>query len=451
LSVEEKGYLASVITGGQWPQARKYECGMVTEDSCLLCGERGTLLHRHCACPSWRATLRCPDNVKAVYQRADDLPEARVLMERVLWPAPQGIRPPLQSDVVTWHGEHDGIIPSGDVYLDGSAYESTHQRYASVGWAAVVLKDDCNVMAMAVNGIMEGALVDVNGGELTALIMVLKHSVAPITAVVDSKFVYDGLMHVGREGTTRHNYAWAHLWREVWRLIDDFGGLSEMGLTVRWVKAHCTEAMVARGVISRRDYVGNALADSAAKSAAGRNRLSIADRSRLLKAHLMVEGVGQWVSTVGALVEGKDTVHCKGRARRHADEKRAAVGVKMAHVWRGEQGNRWCEVCRWAEHRSECPGSIEAASLELNAALEVQGKTTHSLARLEAVHSEDLVKDMPVIACLACGATGTQKAFGFKQTCGPPKDRGRAVLSRLDKRLAPIVSQRVCINIFKIG
>ena len=58
---------------------------------------------------------------------------------------------------------------------------------------------------------------------------------------------------------------------------------------------------------------------------------------------------------------------------------------------------------------------------------------------------------MPVIACLTCGATGTQKAFGFKQPCGPPKERGRAVLSRMDKRLAPFVSQRVGVNFVKIG
>ncbi len=272
-----------------------------------------------------------------------------------------------------------------------------------------------------------------------------------MTAVVDSKFVHDGLMGVGREGTTKHNYAWAHLWREVWRLIDDFGGLCESGLTVRWVKAHCTEAMVARGVISRRDFIGNELADKAAKASAGRSRISIEDRSFLLRADLMVEGVCQWVSTVGALVGGKDTVHYKGRARRHVDARRDAVDVKLAHVWRGAQGSRWCEVCRWTEHKSECPGSIEAVALEINAALEIKGKMVHSLVRIEAVHDEDLVKDMPVVACLVCGATGTQKAFGFKQSCGPPKERGRAVLSRLDKRVAPIIPKRVCVNTVKIG
>jgi ribonuclease HI len=395
--------------------------------------------------------LQCPANVTAVFQRAGDLPEARCLLERALWPAPQGIRPPMQSDEVGWSGEHDGVIPSGDVYLDGSAYESTHQRCASVGWAAVALKEGCNDMAMAINGTMVGAHVDVNGGELTALIMLLKHSAAPVTAVVDSKFVYDGLTREGPERTTKHNYAWAHLWREVWRLLDDYGGLCESGLTVRWVKAHCTEAMVARGVISRRDFVGNKIADEAAKAAAGRCRIPIEDRSLLLRADLMVEGVGQWVSTVGALVEGKDTVHHKGRARRPAATQRDAVGVKLAHVWRGAPGSRWCEVCRWTEHKSECPGSVEASALEINAALEIKGQATHSLVRIEAANDEDLVKDMPVVACLVCGATGTQKAFGFKQSCGPPKDRGRAVLSRLDKHLAPIIPKKVCVNTIKIG
>jgi hypothetical protein len=264
-------------------------------------------------------------------------------------------------------------------------------------------------------------------------------------------FVCDGLMREGPASTTRHNYAWAHLWREVWRLIDDFGGLCESGLTARWVKAHCTEAMVAQGVISRRDFEGNKIADEAAKMAAGSRRIAIEDRSLLLRANLMVEGVGQWVSTVGALVEGKDTVHHKGRARRPVAAQRDAGGVKLAHVWRGAPGSRWCVVCRWTEHKSECPGSVEATALSLNAALELKGEATHTLVRIEAANEEDLVKDLPVVACLVCGATGTQKACGFKQACGPPRDRGKAALSRLDRRLAPIIPKKVIVQIVKIG
>ena len=47
-TLKERGYLSSVTVAGQWPQQRKYACGMALDDKCLLCGAVGTLLHRHC-------------------------------------------------------------------------------------------------------------------------------------------------------------------------------------------------------------------------------------------------------------------------------------------------------------------------------------------------------------------------------------------------------------------
>ena len=64
LSLKERGYLASVVVEGQWPQSRKFECGMAVDDSCLLCGEIGTLLHRRCCCAGWPPELRLPDKMR---------------------------------------------------------------------------------------------------------------------------------------------------------------------------------------------------------------------------------------------------------------------------------------------------------------------------------------------------------------------------------------------------
>eukprot|EP00959_Pyramimonas_sp_CCMP1952_P448319 9387700-Pyramimonas_sp.AAC.1 len=46
-AAKERGYLKSLVQGGQWPQSRKYECGYAADRLRLRRGELGGLLHRH--------------------------------------------------------------------------------------------------------------------------------------------------------------------------------------------------------------------------------------------------------------------------------------------------------------------------------------------------------------------------------------------------------------------
>ena len=232
---------------------------MALDSDCLLCGEYGTLLHRHCDCPGWPAELQLRSRIRALRQRAADLPGVKCLLERALWPAPRGICLPPMSDNLCWFGDSDGTLPSGELFLDGSAFEGEFTRYTSVGWAVVALMANCEVFRAGVSGMMVEAFMDINGGELSALLAVLRYAVPPVTAVVDSKFVFLGLTQDGRERTCSYVYAWSHLWREVRRLLDEFGGLGESGLSVRWVKAHCSRKQVRDGVVSYRDWYGNKL------------------------------------------------------------------------------------------------------------------------------------------------------------------------------------------------
>eukprot|EP00959_Pyramimonas_sp_CCMP1952_P219136 4581887-Pyramimonas_sp.AAC.1 len=57
LTPRERGYLESLIQGGQWSQSRKYECGYAAGPLCLKCGQFGPLLHRHCECGGWPPEL----------------------------------------------------------------------------------------------------------------------------------------------------------------------------------------------------------------------------------------------------------------------------------------------------------------------------------------------------------------------------------------------------------
>ena len=46
----EKGQLRSLCALGQWPQERLYRAGLVDNDRCVVCGEKGTLFHRLWEC-----------------------------------------------------------------------------------------------------------------------------------------------------------------------------------------------------------------------------------------------------------------------------------------------------------------------------------------------------------------------------------------------------------------
>ncbi|CAK0804089.1 unnamed protein product [Prorocentrum cordatum] len=286
---------------------------------------------------------------------------------------------------------------------------------------------------------MTGPFMDINGGELSALLATLRYAVPPVTAVVDSKFVFLGLTVDGRERTCSYVYAWSHLWREVWRLVDEFGGLCAGGLTIRWVKAHCTRRQILDGVVSYRDWYGNRLADQAAKSAAAHARLPHASRLKLLQSEKMVEGVAMWLSAVGSAVGGADTTHRKGKANRPAPRAVAAAPAAppLQCQLRGPAGKRWCAVCRWVERKSACPGSIVAAALDLNAAHRSGGLRPHRLARVRPHNERQMVREMPVVACLTCGALGSRRASSFARECLAPSAKATAALTKLADGKSP--------------
>ncbi|CAK0895180.1 unnamed protein product [Prorocentrum cordatum] len=126
-------------------------------------------------------------------------------------------------------------------------------------------------------------LVDINGGELSALLAVLRFALPPVTAVVDSNLLYFGLAQLGEERTTSHGYAWTHFWKKVWRPLGEFGGLCAEGLTV-------------------------------GRSAAAHGRLGSRDRQRLLHSQKTAEGVAMWLAAVGSALGGLGATHRHGCA-----------------------------------------------------------------------------------------------------------------------------------------
>ncbi|CAK0868924.1 unnamed protein product, partial [Prorocentrum cordatum] len=453
IAPKECGYLASVIVDGQWSQRRKYLGGYASDDKCLLCGDVGTLLHRHTCCGGWPSELRLPSKIREMAGKAE-LVEVECLLERVLWPAPRGIIKPPRPPELNWLGQDvGGMLPSGDVYLDGSAYEGDFQQYTSVGWAAVVLQEDADAFRAGISGTLCEAFADINGGELAALIGTLRHAVPPVRAIVDSDFVFEGVMEHGPLVTTRWGYAWAHLWRELWRLVEDFGGIGPHGLTLKKVPAHVPRRRVTDdGVITARDWIGNCIADQAAKCAAERARIAPEDRQRLQSARELVEGVAMWVSAVGAAVGGDDTTHRAAKPSKAAP--RAAlqpVTAKLGCDLRGPPGARWCSRCRWLERASECPGSIVTSALDHNRKLRAQGALAHVIVKIEPQVEAQLQREMPLLACLVCGATGAARSSSFARACGEPGAKGKLAIARLAKGFAPGAPGHVAIKIVQLN
>eukprot|EP00959_Pyramimonas_sp_CCMP1952_P339146 7102734-Pyramimonas_sp.AAC.1 len=134
---------------------------------------------------------------------------------------------------------------------------------------------------MSVAGQLCETCVDIDGWELMAIIMLMRLGMSPIVAVVDPKYVHNGVTKAGRASTTCCCHTWAHLWHVAWDLIDDLGGVGEAGLRALWVRAHQAQRQVRDGTITYRDLPGNKYADVAARSAAEAGRTVAADRAKL--------------------------------------------------------------------------------------------------------------------------------------------------------------------------
>ena len=200
--------------------------------------------------------------------------------------------------------------------MDGSAFELEFDGYASVGWSAVVLQPAVDEYRMSISGQLCQPYVDVNGGELMAFIMALRFGMAPVVAVVDSKYVFDGVVKQERAIATSYCYSWAHLRRLAWDLIDEIGGVGELGVRARWIRAHCAAWQVQSGVVSYRDWLGNQRADKTAKSASEQGRVPAVQRAKLEAEGKLVDGVAAWRSAAGSCSNGRDTARRRARPQR---------------------------------------------------------------------------------------------------------------------------------------
>ncbi|CAK0819919.1 unnamed protein product, partial [Prorocentrum cordatum] len=202
-----------------------------------------------------------------VLKRHVDHPNIITLVERllmvrpkVLWQAPQD---ELMSAVRWLLGNGEMPFHNVELFTDGSAFD-LDTDFGMAGRAVVHIPlgpgwfdpgPKCALRALG--SPLVGLHQSVEGAELLAILILVRHSLAPITVGVDASYVVDGLLSRGREGTGGSSHSWAFLWRLVWDAIEDFGGLCPEGLTVVKVKGHGTIGDVEAGRLTRWERRGN--------------------------------------------------------------------------------------------------------------------------------------------------------------------------------------------------
>eukprot|EP00959_Pyramimonas_sp_CCMP1952_P236566 4943863-Pyramimonas_sp.AAC.1 len=126
----------------------------------------------------------------------------------------------------TWSFAHGGDMSmlTGDIYTDGSGLSPIARPEANrAGWGVAMMN------GQALQGIAYGPLPghqqSVPRAELYAVIQVLRHRLLPIHIRTDCLGTVDGLMG-GPEWCTHPRRQHCDLWRVLWQIIQDHGGLS---------------------------------------------------------------------------------------------------------------------------------------------------------------------------------------------------------------------------------
>ena len=302
------GYLRSVVSDGQWVQARLHQAGLVPDPNCTLCLVRGTVQHRLwgdcCASlEDFRRQYGPPLNT-IVRRHAKALPNSP-LFTRALAPCDIYKAPlPAPEDQLIWAGESRRL--SGDLFGDGSGRNVKIAGLRRCGWGIVQL-DRNNEVCNSVHGPLPGWEQEVPLAELYALLQALLH--CPLGAAMhfhtDCKYVSRGFAS-GRAGTTQSIHLYAGIWKQIWARIDQINLVDWIEgnnlVHVSWVKAHATFYDVLNGKITSRQRTGNHAADGQAKEGAGTHPDVTSFVERHERRSFFVTLIGKYAARLTAFV-----------------------------------------------------------------------------------------------------------------------------------------------------
>jgi len=257
------GCSRSVLVGGQWPQLRLFEGGLVGSELCQACkGSAGHRKHRHIECDAWCAERGqyLSDDVNLA--KAEGL-GGEVVWERALFPVSRLPHvPPVEPEKRRWYKGRAAACFSGQIYLDGSAHVYPWwEALNRAGWSAAQVEDGRLVAALY--GTLPGEEQTVPRAELYSLRAVLPMVLPPATVWMDHANHVDAIQK-GRAWCTNPLRPNADLWRIVWDCIDDIGGIAEGVLQVKYTPAH-TKEKPGENRFEKANRLGNGWADACAK------------------------------------------------------------------------------------------------------------------------------------------------------------------------------------------
>ena len=354
---EHRGALRSAVTGRQWTQSRLFRAGLADAQACQLCVATlrcepcssdprftGTLMHRHCTCPS-REGFRdrhMPASVKESL-RASLLEDGSVDPHKVTWFTRALRAEPFAAvprrdgnETFEWiKRQPDGVL-EGDVYTDGSLMDNDaalqgHCR--ALGWSFVVVDRD-GLMIAAAHGRPPDWVDNIFGAELWAVQMAVT-LILPGSARVltDCESVRIGCQR-GSKWTTAPGRVYAR----IWAVIHATGDSADLAPVI-WMPAHAAEWQVGSArkgdgsVLTATDRVANDLADRFAKAAAEAHRVAGPIREAIHQRHSEVTDMAVWIARVtveanhfklggGSVV--RDSLAVGARGRRGVKRRRAA-------------------------------------------------------------------------------------------------------------------------------
>ncbi len=265
MNAKEKRALQVVVSGGLWPEERRWRKGIRDSKQCEACGAPAATpkhpLHR-CDAMVWKQTeWRAMSEVEREPNELDQVAFAP-LADMALPPVKRAWRPVeliMQEGGIPFAAERS--------YGDGSGYLQEDRAYRVATWSVVTMRADGGDEPQtlhAVSGAVNGWMQTVPRAELSSFIHFARHTGPDGTFVSDCKYVVnrvkDGIpMECGASSDIN-----ADLWREARRVQQDHGAR----FNIVKIKSHRTEGSVRQSAESWMDildWAGNQAADEHAK------------------------------------------------------------------------------------------------------------------------------------------------------------------------------------------
>ncbi len=435
LGPREKRAIFITACGGFWPEARRWQHGIIESAECEACKDpQATALHRIHECDAmafdrvmWQVGQRA-HKMEASLRAASFAPLLNLGLPPVAveW-APMEVR--LTEGGISMGGSAIGY---DEIFGDGSGYRQQTRQCRIATWS-IVRKDLHSTRGhdgfQRKRGAVGGWHPTVPRAELSALVEFLMHAGPDEAFISDCSYVVEGARHGVLRKLTASTSANADLWREARRLEIDRGALTGIFKT----KAHRSKAEALQdGKDPIRWWLGNHEADSAAKDLAQKMATSDGRMYELEAARAQYRNAIIWTAMGAAWAYQRWPASGGPRAAPDADDDvYDEIHPDDRHIlYRGEGNRLECRRCR----KYAISSSGMAKML----------KGTCSGSTLDLVHPSHAVRQTAgVIWCTRCGSYASRQPRRLAQICDqrPRTEPQRNVLRRLAMNLPPTTAK----------